>query len=165
MCGAVFGTFLAWMKFFFAKPENIQLPKAKWDHIKPEPMGESDFRGALTKVMVCSPAPDIHGMNASWFLASSLNFRSGCTKCFSPMQPGLPPINSDPQVALKHAFNGLRRKLFHAPELPAEYLGSPDLGSLAVRGPFACYTTQRKPTPPGSGTSRCSTTTSTIPGW
>jgi arachidonate 15-lipoxygenase len=24
--------------------------------------------------------------------------------------------------------------------LPAEYLGSPDLGSLAVRGPYACYT-------------------------
>ena len=46
----------------------------------------------------------------------------------------------DPQVALKRAFNGLRRNLFHDPELPAEYLGSPDLGSLAVRGPFACYT-------------------------
>ncbi|MGO9033604.1 lipoxygenase family protein [Mycobacterium sp.] len=58
----------------------------------------------------------------------------------SPMLPGLPPISADPQVALKRAFNGLRRRLFHDPELPAEYLGSPDLGSLAVRGPFACYT-------------------------
>ena len=58
------------------------------------------------------------------------------------MQPGLPPIDADPQVALKRAFTGLRRTRFRAPELPAEYLGSPDLGSLAVRGPYACYTTR-----------------------
>ena len=68
------------------------------------------------------------------------------------MQPGLPPIDADPQVALKRAFNGLRRRLFHDPELPAEYLGSPDLGSLAVRGPYACYTKRVETTPPGSGT-------------
>jgi arachidonate 15-lipoxygenase len=43
-------------------------------------------------------------------------------------------------LALKRAFNGLRRTLLPAPELPAEYLSSPDLGLLAVRGPFACYT-------------------------
>jgi hypothetical protein len=61
---------------------------------------------------------------------------------FSPMQPGLPPIDADPQVALKQAFTGLRRARFRAPDLPAEYLGSPDLGSLAVRGPYACYTTR-----------------------
>jgi arachidonate 15-lipoxygenase len=60
------------------------------------------------------------------------------------MQKGLPPIDKDPHVALKRAYRGLRRALFDPPELPAEYLGSPDLGSLAVRGPFACYTTQVK---------------------
>ena len=58
------------------------------------------------------------------------------------MQPGLPPIDADPQVALKRAFTRLHRTRFRAPELPAEYLGSPDLGSLAVRGPYACYTTR-----------------------
>ena len=56
------------------------------------------------------------------------------------MQPDLPRIDADPQVAVKRAYKGLRRKRFHAPELPAEYLGTPDLGSLAVRSPFACYT-------------------------
>ena len=35
-----------------------------------------------------------------------------------------------------------RRTKFRTPELPAEYLGSPDLGSLAVRGPYSCYTTR-----------------------
>ncbi|MBV8291608.1 MAG: hypothetical protein JOY55_07285 [Mycobacterium sp.] len=58
------------------------------------------------------------------------------------MQRGLPPRSADPQRALRRAYNGLRRNRFHPPELPAEYLGSPDLGSLAVRGPFACYTTR-----------------------
>ena len=56
------------------------------------------------------------------------------------MQPGLPRIDLDPEVALKRAFNGLRRRLFHDPKMPAEYVPAPDLGLLAVRGPFACYT-------------------------
>ena len=33
--------FFALIKFFFAKPENIQLPKAKWGHIEPKPMGKA----------------------------------------------------------------------------------------------------------------------------
>ena len=60
------------------------------------------------------------------------------------MQPNLPAIHEDPHVALKRAYRGLRRSLFDPPDMPAEYLGTPDLGSLAVRGPFACYTTKVK---------------------
>ena len=58
------------------------------------------------------------------------------------MQPGLPRIADDPQVALNRALTWRHRLLFRAPELPAEFLGSPSLGSLAARGPFACYTTR-----------------------
>jgi hypothetical protein len=64
------------------------------------------------------------------------------TSFASPMQRGLPSIDADPRVALTRAFNGPRRTLLRAPELPAEYEASPELGSLAVRGPFACYTTK-----------------------
>jgi arachidonate 15-lipoxygenase len=60
------------------------------------------------------------------------------------MQRDLPPIHKDPRVALKRAYRGLRRTLLDPPEMPAEYLGSPDLGLLAVRGPFACYTKRVK---------------------
>jgi hypothetical protein len=125
-------------KFFFAKPENIRLPTAKWGHINPKPMGEAIPDVPLDKVMVCPPA-DIPKDERSWH---GIVYRAQVWlyKIYSSMQPGLPPISSDPQVALKRAFNGLRRRLFHDPELPAEYLGSPDLGSLAVRGPYACYT-------------------------
>jgi len=76
------------------------------------------------------------------------------------MQQGLPPIDEDPHVALKRAYSGLRRDLFDPPDMPAEYLNvRPDLGSLAVRGPFACYTTRgEKTAPTGSGTCCRSTT-------
>ena len=60
---------------------------------------------------------------------------------FSPMQPrlALPPIAADPEKALAHAYGWLHRTKFDPPDLPPEYEGSPDLGSLAVRGPYACY--------------------------
>jgi arachidonate 15-lipoxygenase len=60
-------------------------------------------------------------------------------QAFSPMQPKLPPINGDPEEALNQAYRGPRSKMFDPPELPPEYEGSPDLGSLAVRGPYSIY--------------------------
>src|SRR5262249_39756402 len=50
-----------------------------------------------------------------------------------------PSINGDPEEALDQAYRGLRRRMFDAPDLPPEYEGSPDLGSLAVRGPYSIY--------------------------
>jgi hypothetical protein len=133
-----FWDFITWAKFAGAKPVNIPPPQARSQRIKPKPMGEAIPDVPLYKVMVCSPA-DIPEDERSWH---GIVYRAQVWlyKIYSPMQPGLPRIDPDPQVALKRAFNGLRHKLFHDPELPAEYLGSPDLGSLAVRGPYACYT-------------------------
>jgi hypothetical protein len=131
--------FITWLKFFFAKPENIRLPKVKWGHITPTPMDKAIPEVPLTKVMVCPraqiPRDERNPRNTGFY-----DFQVRFYRIFSPMQRGLPPISTDPQVALRRAFNGLRRKRFHDPELPAEYLGAPDLGSLAVRGPYACYT-------------------------
>ena len=104
----------------------------------------------LRNVMVC-PRADIPRDERSLAQHDILSIPGLALHPFSPMQAGLPPIDADPQVALKRAFNGLRRTRFRAPELPAEYLGSPDLGSLAVRGPFACYTTRVDDSRPGSG--------------
>jgi arachidonate 15-lipoxygenase len=52
----------------------------------------------------------------------------------SPMEPGLPPIDADPQKALDEAYTAAHRKCFPAPVLPPEYQGTVDLGALAVRG-------------------------------
>ena len=134
--------FIAWGKFFFSRPPPIKRPVDDWQPIVPKRMFEAIPAVPLTEVMVCArgdvPKDERNARNTKFY---DIQVRLYST-CLSPMQAGLPQINADPQVALKKAFNGLRRKQFPAPKLPAEFLGSPDLGSLAVRGPFACYTTQ-----------------------
>jgi len=134
-----FWNLFTFVKFFFARPVKIPRPPAKSNPIKPKPMSQAIPYVAVHKVMVCPPA-DIPKDERTWVPTMAYRVQVRLYTVFSPMQRGLPPISADPQSALKHAFNGLRRKSFHDPELPAEYLGSPDLGSLAVRGPFACYT-------------------------
>jgi hypothetical protein len=135
--------FIAWGKFFVSKPLNIPLPPNNQRRITPKPMFEAIHWLPLRKVMVCSRA-DVPCDERNWVHTVFYDFQVWFYKVISPMQPGLPRIDADPERALKHAFNGLRRTLFQPPQRPAEYLGSPDLGSLAVRGPFACYTTRSK---------------------
>ena len=60
-------------------------------------------------------------------------------RLLSPMQPGLPPIDSDPYEALGQVYTKRHRKLFDSPVMPLEFQGSPDLGALAVKGPYAYY--------------------------
>jgi Lipoxygenase len=136
--------FFAWVKFRFAKPADIKLPPAERCYIEPKPMIKAIPQIPLHNVKVCTRA-DIPRDERS--LRNSLVFAfqvRAYTSWLSPMQPGLPPIDHDPHVALKRAYGGLRRNLFDPPDMPAEYLGSPDLASLAVRGPFSCYTTRVK---------------------
>lgn len=130
---------ITFVKFFFAKPVKIPKPPAKSERIEPKPMSEAIPYVAVHKVMVC-PRAQVPRDERTPLAAKFYDFQVWLYRHYSAMQPGLPPMSADPKVALKHAFNGLRRSLFHDPELPAEYLSSPDLGSLAVRGPFACYT-------------------------
>ena len=63
---------------------------------------------------------------------------------FPPMQEGLPSIDADPYEALRQAYGKRHRKLFPPPVMPLELQGSPDLGALAVKGPYACYLKQYK---------------------
>jgi hypothetical protein len=131
---------LAWGKFLFSRPPKIERPRDGWNLIVPKPMFEAIPAVPLRKVMVCARA-DVPEDEVSRLHTGFYDFQVWLYRVFSPMQARLPQIDAEPQVALKKAFNGLRRKQFPAPKLPAEFLGSPDLGSLAVRGPFACYTT------------------------
>ncbi|MCW2756248.1 MAG: hypothetical protein JWQ32_3659, partial [Marmoricola sp.] len=126
-------------KFTASKPVAIKLPPTKQRRIERKPMIDAIPQIPLRKVMVC-PRSDIPRDERCLLHTLFYDFQVWLYSFWSPMQPGLPRIDSDPQVALKKAFNGRRLARFRAPELPAEYLSSPDLGSLAVRGPFACYT-------------------------
>ncbi len=136
-----FWNVLAWGKITASKQLDIPLPSTERDFIEPKPMFEAIPEIPVHNVMVCARA-DIPREERVRLNAIFYRLQVWLYTAFSPMQPGLPPIDADPKVALKQAFTRLHRTRFRAPELPAEYLGSPDLGSLAVRGPYACYTTQ-----------------------
>jgi hypothetical protein len=135
-----FWDLLAWLKFFLSKPVKIKRPTNTWRHIAPQPMIQAIPGVPLHNVMVCARA-DVPKDEQNRLHTGFYDFQVRLYSTFlRPMQPCLPQIDADPKVALKKAFNGRRRALLHAPELPAEFLGTPDLGSLAVRGPYACYT-------------------------
>ena len=136
-----FWNLIAWMKFTANKPLDIPLPPTKRHVIEPKPMIKAIPEVPLRNVMVCARA-NIPRDERVRLNTMAYRLQVWLYTAFSPMQPGLPPIDADPQLALKRAFTRLHRTRFRAPELPAEYLGSPDLGSLAVRGPYACYTTR-----------------------
>ncbi|MBV8293605.1 MAG: hypothetical protein JOY55_17670, partial [Mycobacterium sp.] len=67
---------------------------------------------AVHKVMVC-PSADIPKDERTWVPDITYRAQVHLYRFVSPMQAGLPPISADPQVALKRAFNGLRRTRFH----------------------------------------------------
>ncbi|BBX44170.1 hypothetical protein GCM10009641_67300 [Mycobacterium cookii] len=134
-----FWDILAWLKFFASRPLVIKRPSTAWRHITPKPMIQAIPAVQLHNVMVCARA-DVPKDEQKWVHTTFYDIQVWLYKAFSPMQRRLPEIDADPQVALKKAYKGPRRRLFDAPRMPAEFLGSPDLGSLAVRGPYACYT-------------------------
>ncbi|MGB7872279.1 MAG: hypothetical protein WBM01_29120 [Mycobacterium sp.] len=140
-----FWDFFAWVKFRFAKPADIKLPPTERWYIEPKPLNKAIPQIPLHNVKACTRA-DIPRDERSFRNDTVFDFQVWAyTTCLSPMQRDLPPIHEDPHVALKRAYGGLRRDLLDPPVMPAEYLNvRTDLGSLAVRGPFACYTTRVK---------------------
>jgi Lipoxygenase len=138
-----FWDFVAFVKFRAAKPDDIKLPPTERWYIEPKPMIKAIPQIPLRNVKVCTRA-DIPRDERSLRNTIFFSVIVWLYTTWSPMQRDLPPIHKDPRVALKRAYRGLRRTLLDPPEMPAEYLGSPDLGLLAVRGPFACYTKRVK---------------------
>ncbi len=133
-----FWNFFGWLKMSLNKPLVIPLPAGDGTPITPVPLREAVPQLPIDTILVCDPAQIPRDeFNKAQMLVYKLQI--WLYSAFSPMQAGLPPIDADPVRALNKAYTWLHRTRFAPPELPAEYLGSPDLGSLAVRGPYACY--------------------------
>jgi arachidonate 15-lipoxygenase len=130
---------LVWFKAAMNKPLNIPMPGKSGKAIVPVPMRRAIPQLPIANVQVCPPEQiprdERSPSKALFYKIQVLLYRA-----FSPMQAGLPSISPDPDIALRGAYTWLHRKKFGPPVLPAEYLASPDLGALAVRGPYACYT-------------------------
>jgi arachidonate 15-lipoxygenase len=134
---------LAWFKAAVNKPQNIPLPVHSGGLIRPVPLGESIAGLEQIKNILACPLAQIPADERSVIRTKFHELQVWLFSAFSPMQSGLPSISTDPDVALRGAFTWLHRRKYGQPVLPAEYLGSPDLGALAVRGPYACYTRKR----------------------
>ncbi len=134
-----FWNLLAWVKVALNRPVDIPLPTYGGQRIVPVPLREAAPAIPIEGILVCHPdaIPQDERAASKTLLYKAQVWLYGA---FSPMQAGLPPIDGDPVRALKTAFTRLHRSRYPAPELPPEYLGSPDLGALAVRGPYTCYT-------------------------
>jgi hypothetical protein len=135
-----FWNFWGWAKFYFARPIKVPRPRKGHDSIERAALSDVIPAIPITGIKVASSIPRDEKCRLRSFMESlTYRIQVWLYGAFSPMQPGLPSIDSDPEKALDHAYRGLRRKKFDPPELPPEYEGSPDLGSLAVRGPYSIY--------------------------
>lgn len=133
-----FWNVFGWIKFAGNKPQTIPLPP-KADHvIKPVPLSEAIPGLPIKTILTCHPN-DIPADERSLVHSLFFKVQLWLYSVFPPMQPGLPPVDPDPAQAFRHAYTWLHRTKFDPPVLPAEFYGSPDLGSLAVRGPYAGY--------------------------
>lgn len=133
-----FWNLLACFKAAVNKPLDIPLPGAG-PAIVPVALSQVVPGLPIERVLACRQA-DIPADERTPSRTRFYRLQVWLYTAFSPMQRGLPQIDADPGRALAGAFSGLHRRFFAAPQMPAEYLGSPDLGALAVRGPYACYT-------------------------
>jgi arachidonate 15-lipoxygenase len=134
-----FWNFWGWLKFVGAKPAKIPCPTNTGRLIETVSLSEA-APGIPIKTIRVARRTDIPADERSVVKTLAYQIQVGLYSVWSPMQRGLPPIDSDPAKALRHAYTWPRKATFPPPALPAEFLGIPDLGSLAVRGPYACYT-------------------------
>ena len=135
---AIWNKFLD-LKYKGAKPAYIPVPEQQNRKIRPVPISDYYPSIDIADLLVADHVP---ADEAQPLKRKAVSFQIWLSGKFSQMQPGLPPISSDPFTALIQAYSGGRSKLFPAPDLP-EALKMTDsaalLGRLAVEGPFAGY--------------------------
>jgi len=133
---------LAWFKAFANKPLVIPMPVGAAPGaplLVPVPLSQAIPGLPIERVLACK-AQDIPRDERSASKTGFYKLQVWLYSAYPPMQAGLPSISTDPDRALARAYTWLQRTEFGPPTLPAEYLTSPDLGALAVRGPYAAYT-------------------------
>ena len=127
---------LAIVKVRLNKPAVIPIPRETVPPLRPVPMA-SRFPGIpIPNIRVGDHVPaDETNSPKHYFYACQV----WLYRVFSPMQQGLPSIDADPERALREAYTDAHRRCFPPPMRPPELAGSPDLGRLAVAGPYAGY--------------------------
>lgn len=132
-------TFWNWLlvrKFKFNKPQRIPVPTGDARKLGTIPLAQRYPGIPIPNIQVADHVPaDENKRFKLWFC----EFQTRLGRRFPQNQPNLPPIGADQGKALDRAYTARRRTTFHAPVRPKEYEGRPDLGYLAVAGPYACF--------------------------
>jgi arachidonate 15-lipoxygenase len=127
---------IAIRKFRANRPAVIPLPSDQGQRINAVSLA-SQFPGIpIHNIKVADVVPADEASKLKYYF---YEFQVAMYGTLSPMQPGLPSIDSDPHKALAEAYTTAHRRCFPAPVIPEEYQSAVDLGSLAVAGPYACY--------------------------
>lgn len=127
---------IATTKFGRNKPAVIPIPVDDQRKLKPVSLA-SQFSGIpIPNILVADhvPADEAERLKHAFY-----EFQVAMYGVLSPMEDGLPPIDTDPKKALDGAYSSAHRALFPVPVLPDEYKNRADLGYLAVAGPYACF--------------------------
>ena len=123
------------LKFSATTPLVVPMPADDARSIVPVPFRERYPDIPIEGVYVADHAPaDETDVKVRLFCA----LQAWLARRFAPMQPGVPPVDADPLLALMTAYPAANRQLYRAPVRPPGY-DPVDLGVLAVASPFACY--------------------------
>ena len=125
------------IKYRGNKPADIPLPPQKGRQIESVPLKEVHPSIPIAGIMVSDHVPkdEVSRVKQYFYM-----FQMWLTSIFGPQQDGLPPVSDDSEVMLRTAYGKAKRKLFAAPNLPEAFQhGSPNLGRLAVAGPYSGY--------------------------
>lgn len=126
---------IAVVKFAQAKVVEIPAPGGDEAPVRAVPLAER-FPGIdIHRVLVADriPKDEADPRAENFYRALARLFR-----VFGPHEPDVPPVPANRDAALAQAYTPAHRRLFPAPEVPAEY-ESPDLGVLAVASPYDGY--------------------------
>jgi hypothetical protein len=128
-------------KFRASKPRRVPVPTDTNWKIRRMPLVERYPSIPISNIPVADhiPPDETERLRLIFCKAQARLYR-----ILPPSEPNLPSIDSDPAVAIAHAYGRTRQKRFQIPVVPEEYQGPIDLGYLAVAGPYFCYL-QRAP--------------------
>ena len=134
-----FWDFFMEFKFRHAKPMLIPAPMVQLRPVVPVPLASQFPRIPIARIMVADHIPsDESQLPARLFCRLQL----ALDRIFSPMQPGLAPIDANPVAALADAYPERHRRSFPAPTRPVGFDPVIDLGRVAVAGPYSSYVTR-----------------------
>ena len=127
------------LKYRGNKPVRIPVPAALDRPLESVPLREVFPAIAIDAIPFAKRVP---ADEANRFKRRFYGVQAWLAKTFPPHLHGLPEVEADPAARLAQAYRAPKRALFPAPLLPPEFAGAePDLGALAVAGPYYGYLT------------------------